>query len=398
MTAAAKPIAALWVALALIAGAASTAAAAPCGGLKVADGFVEFGANQRLEDVKTERMETCLAAVVKELQGRSGVRSVTVAARVSGGDQVRRDAAKVAEYVRTRLVALGLDQERISTVVPQTAPGEPEGLRIAFLERHSFRPVAQVWSLSGKVWTGEVLGSLTPAVAGKLMSPQQYVETGQGSVAFVFLLDGSRLWVAPESLVRIGGVTYSEEAGRNVQLELLRGHAQVFAAKRDGPLKLITGNAIAGVRGTAFRVALPEDKTTRLETTDGTIMFSGARAQVFVTHGEGSRVDNSGYPEAVRPLLLEPKIIRPVLGTHGFGELLSWTPVPEADGYRVEYSRTAQFDDHYWDVSTKREQVLINEAHTPGKWFWRVTAIDRDGFAGFSSKVYAFTVPGPAAP
>jgi len=80
------------------------------------------------------------------------------------------------------------------------------------------------------------------------------------------------------------------------------------------------------------------------------------------------------------------------------GELLSWRAVPEADAYLIEFARSAQFDDHYWDATTKRVQALITESHTPGKWFWRVTAIDRDGFHGFPSRIYAFTVPGPPTP
>jgi len=281
----------------------------------------------------------------------------------------------------------------ISSVVPRAAPGEVDSLRIAFVERRSFRPVAQVWSLSGKVLVGHALGALVPALPGALVSPQQYVETGQGSVAVVFLLDGSRLRVMPESVVRVGAVTYSEVTGRNVQLELLRGHAEVQSAKRDGPLRLITGNAIAGVRGTFFRLALPDPRVTRLETTEGTVDFAGARGQRFVTRGEGSRLDASGYPEDVRPLLLAPRIIAPVLGTSRVGDLLSWAPVPQADTYLVEFARSAQFDAAYWAETTKRERVGVDERHAPGKWFWRVTAVDRDGFEGFASKIYAFTVP-----
>ncbi|PKN58596.1 MAG: hypothetical protein CVU56_04960 [Deltaproteobacteria bacterium HGW-Deltaproteobacteria-14] len=395
----AKPFAAAALAASALLVAAVPAAAAPCGGLKVADGVVEFGATQRINDVRSKAMEACLAAVASELHARAGVRSVTVAARVADSEEARRVGGVAASWVQERLAAHGLDKARISTVVPRIAPGEAEGLQIAFVERRSFRPVAQVWSLSGRVWAGATLGDLAPATPGTLVSPQQYVETGQGSVAFVFLLDGSRLRMMPESVVRIGGVTYSEEAGRNVQLELLRGEAEVFASTYEGPLRLVTGNAIAGVRGTAFRLALPaEERSTRLETLHGTMSFAGARAQLFVTRGEGSRVDDAGYPEPVRPLLLEPKIISPVRGTHAMGELLSWRAVPEADAYLIEFARSAQFDDHYWDATTKRVQALITESHTPGKWFWRVTAIDRDGFHGFPSRIYAFTVPGPPTP
>ena len=378
--------------------AAPAAAAAPCGGLRVADGLIAFGAPQRVADARTEAMEQCLDAVAKELLERPGVRSVTVAARVAGGEQERSAAALAAEHLVERLAARGLDRGRLSAVVPRAAPGEPDSLQIAFVERRSFRPVAQVWSASGKVLVGHQLGDLTPASPGTLLSPQQLIETGQGSVAVVFLLDGSRLRLSPDTVVRLGGISYSEPAGRNVHLELLRGYAEVRGAKREGPLRLVTGHAIAGVRGTVFRLALPEDKTTRLETTEGTVHFAGTRGTSFVTRGEGSRVDASGYPERVRSLLLEPRILEPLRGVRRMGDVLAWLPVPHADTYRVEFARTAQFDDAYWSVSTTRDRLLVSDAHTPGQWFWRVTAVDRDGFSGFSSKIYAFTVPAPGAP
>ncbi|TNF27488.1 MAG: hypothetical protein EP329_19340 [Deltaproteobacteria bacterium] len=394
MTAVAKLArATVFAALALVAlpGAAS---ASPCGGLKVADGVVEFGSTQRVADVRSDAMDQCIVAVAEELGRRPGVRSVTVAARVADNEEARRSGAEAAAWVQERLAAHGVTREHISTVVPRRFPGEAEGLHIAFVERRSFRPVAQVFSMSGKVWTGSRLGQLAPATPGALLAPQQYVETGQGSIVYVFLVDGSRLRVMPESLLRIGSVTYSEEAGRNVQLELLRGDAEVWAAKHNGPLRLLAGNAVAGVRGTAFRLALPpeEKETTRLEALEGTLAFSGPRAQLFVTRGEGSRVDASGYPEPVRPLLLEPEILSPVLGVHGPGEVLRWKRVPEAGAYRVEFARSAQFDDSYWAVTTKTEQTLVTPSHTAGKWFWRVIAVDRDGFLGFPSRIYAFTV------
>jgi len=28
-----------------------------------------------------------------------------------------------------------------------------------------------------------------------------------------------------------------------------------------------------------------------------------------------------------------------------------------------------------------------------GRWFWRVAAVDGDGFTGLPSKIYAFSVP-----
>jgi len=60
------------------------AAASPCGGLQVADGFIAFGEAQRVADARSDAMEACLDAVALELRTRPGLRSITVAARVAG--------------------------------------------------------------------------------------------------------------------------------------------------------------------------------------------------------------------------------------------------------------------------------------------------------------------------
>ena len=71
---------------------------------------------------------------------------------------------------------------------------------------------------------------------------------------------------------------------------------------------------------------------------------------------------------------------------------LEWQPVADVAKYRVELARDADFL-----VEARSELVTATTLSWPeqlakGKWFWRVTGIDAGGFAGPSSRVYAFTV------
>lgn len=391
------PALALVAAIALTAPPAAAGAppAPPCGGVKLVEGRVDLGHTLRFADVRSPEADACFAAIARALAERPKVRSVLVSARVDGGEAARKEAADAARHVAGRLAAHGLPSARVFTVVPRAAPLETDSVRISFVERRPFRAAAQLFAASGKVHTGHGLESLTPASPGAVLASQQLIETAPGSVATVHLVDGSRLRLAPESLVRLGDITAPGSARRDVHVELLRGRIHVRASRREGPLRVTTLQATVSVQGTAFRVALTEENLTRVETLSGTVSLAGPRGQVFVARGEGSLVDAGGYPSEPRPLLLPPRIVAPVFGPRADGELLLWEPVPQAVSYQVEFARNAQFDDAAWETTAAGDRMLVNAAHRPGKWFWRVTAVDPAGFEGFASKIYAFEVPAP---
>lgn len=391
------PTLALVAAVVLAAAPVSAGAppAAPCGGLQIANGRAETGRTLRFADVRSPETDACLAAIARALTERPQIRSVLVSARVDGGEKARADAADAADHVADRLAAHGFARARISTVVPRADPLETDSVTIRFIERRPFRAAAQLFAVSGKVHTGHGLETLTAAAPGAVLASQQLVETAPGSVATLHLVDGSRLRLAPESLIRLGDITATGSTRRDVHVELLRGQLHLRASHREGPLRVTTLQATVSVQGTAFRLTLTEENLTRVEVLSGTLSFAGPRGQVFVARGEGSIVDAGGYPTEPHPLVLAPRVLEPVFGPRADGELLIWGPVPQADSYRVEFARSAQFDDAAWETTARGDRMLVNAAHRPGKWFWRVTGVDPAGFLGFTSKTYAFHVPEP---
>ncbi|MCB9731788.1 MAG: FecR domain-containing protein [Deltaproteobacteria bacterium] len=339
---------------------------APCGGLRVADGVVELGEPLLLGTIEEPAAVACLQAIAGELVKRPAIRSVIVAARAVGGRGQMDAALASARFAAGKLAAFGVPEGRIGAVAPHGAPGEPPQLKIAFVERRPHAAVGQVRAVSGKAQVGFDLANLTNAVPGAILSPDSFLATGSGSVVVARLIDGSELRLSEDSAVRIGAVAFSTTLGRNVQLQLVRGYAEVRAREMPGPLKLVTGNAVAGVRGTEFRLAIPDETTSRLETLDGSVAFSGSRGTIFVPRGLGSRVDHSGFPEDARTLLLAPKIEEPVRGTRRDGDLLSWEPVAQAREYLIEFARDAQFTDTYWATTSDRPRMLVGPALLPG--------------------------------
>lgn len=374
----------------LLAGTAR--AADPCGGLEVGEGAFVFRDRLSLDAVKTPAGDACLTAVANELMKRPDMQSVTIAARVPNDKAMRDRGLELATHAADKIASLGVPRGLLSVVVPTGRPDEKDALYVAFVQRRSSRPVAQIQALSGKVTVGAQLGTLRETQPGALLVPTDYLETGRGSVALVKLLDGSRVFVFENAIVRLGAIEITPQGARKARMQVLRGEAMVWATPLEGPLDFVTGNATAGVRGTDFRIVTPEMQLTRLEALEGTLIFKGKGGDVFVPGGKGSRIDFKGRPEEPRPLLIAPTPTTPLFGFAGVGGFLRWKPVPNAAGYRIEIADNAQFTASWWGFEVEQEQWLISEQLKPGKHFWRVTAVDPEGFLGYTSKVYAFTV------
>jgi len=381
------------LALTLLLSSAAQAASNPCGGIKMGEGALSFGDRLTLDAAKGPEGEVCLKAVAAELLKLPSLQTVTIAARVPNDKSMRDKGLEVANFVADRLAANGIARSIVSTVVPMARPDEKDAIYVAFVERRSARSVAQIQTVSGRVFAGHQLGQLRDAGPGMLLSGSDYLETGKGSVALLKLLDDSHVYLFENSALRVGQVDIDGNGRRNVQVHMLRGEAAVLASEREGPFYIVTGNAIAGVRGTIFRIAQPEANKSRVETLGGTVTFGGKNANIFVPEGKGSRVDHKGTPEEPRPLLVSPTPEWPLMGRASEGDLLRWVPVLEANKYRIEIAKNAQFTEGWTVLEANIAKVPVPGTLAAGKWFWRVTGLDVDGFVGYPSKIYAFTVP-----
>ena len=97
------------------------------------------------------------------------------------------------------------------------------------------------------------------------------------------------------------------------------------------------------------------------------------------------------FPTAVLPQA--PLVTAPLKGALGADARLEWQPVTDAVSYVIEVARDADFLVEGRSQTVQAANTLSWPEPLPrGKWFWRVTGVNGDGFNGPSSKVYAFTV------
>jgi hypothetical protein len=367
------------------------AAPAPCGGLELVNGRVMLGDRLALDRVTEPAGTTCLAALATALSEREALISVTITARTPNDKALREKGLERAKIAADKLSESGLDRARISILAPTGRADAFAALEFSYIERRPTRSIAQVQTISGRVDFGHQVQNLLAADPGRILTNGQWLMTGKGSVSTFKLLDDTLVTASEDTLVRVEDMVVEASGRRKGSLYLERGELHILAATREGPLHVMTPNAVAVVRGEAtYRIAVPPDGRSHVEALDGTVVFGGRASNLFVPRGKASRLDKQGRPDEPHPLLVTPLPIAPLFGALSAGDLISWKPVAEARRYRVELAKNAQFTDNTRVFETTTERLAVPDTLPWGKWFWRVTPIDVDGVPGYSSKIYSF--------
>ncbi|WP_375758951.1 FecR domain-containing protein [Corallococcus exercitus] len=374
-----------------VAGFAAEADSA-CGGLTFDNGRLTTG---RPLEAKGPRTEACLREVAEAVKARPAIRGLTVAAKLPDAERLDGQGLAVAKAAAEVLVNAGIPRTRVSFVAPPADANAPGLLQLAYVERPGQLAVARLRTASGRVTASLGEAEPKPRVAGDPLFTGELVATGDTGRAQLALADGSLLFLSPRSAVRLGTLELTAERQRKVLLDLVKGTVETQAAPggAGSTFEVRTRGAVAGVRGTRFRVVQQEDGTSRVETLEGKVALGAERGSVDVDGGFGSRAKPAQAPEAPRALLTAPVLERPRGGAYPKAPALVWKAVPGAKLYRVELAATADFTG---DVRVQESAHPTVDAAAPGagKWFWRVLAVDADGFVGYPSKIFSFDVTG----
>lgn len=371
-------------------------AADPCGGVKLEAANVRIGKPLTEAWVKTAEGKACLTDMVKEIDRNRLVRAVTVAAIVSDADRASGKGLASAKAIAAALVDAGLPKNRVFGLAPAPAHKGELGIFLRYVERAPEDVVARVATAGGAAFLGADEPSLKPAEPGMPVLVNELVKTGPNARITIHLKDGSSIEVKPESRVKMAALALPSGGDRQVKIEVLSGGitADVRKATQGSRFEASSKVAVASVRGTQFRFAV-EDEGARLETLEGTVAISSSTdpnaKPIEVPAGQGTVVNAAGEVAPPSVLPETPQISSPLKGALGADARLEWQATAGAATYRVELARDADFLVEAKSTNVADPSLSWPEAIAPGKWFWRVTAFDKAGFAGPSSKVYAFT-------
>jgi hypothetical protein len=379
----------------------SVAAAAgdPCGGAEFKSGKVTLGTTLKVDAATSAEGKACLAHVAQQVNRNRLIRSVTVSVRVPDAQRTDGKALALARQLSDVMVAAGVPKGRVFAVAPRSEGNDPLSIAIGYTERAPENIVAVLAVVDGDVRVGDTEPNLRAAEPGAAILGNELIATGKGSSVVVRMKDGSGVKLLENGVLKMLQIEIGASE-RVVKMELLKGELDADVAKVKGTssrFESSTRNAVASVRGTAFRMNLDEKGDSRLETTEGSVMLAGkvngvVGKPVEVAAGNGSAVDEKGTVSPPRALPGAPRVSAPLKGGLPADRTLFWEAVPGAAGYVVEVARDADFAQSRVTFPAKAGTLVVEKSLGGGKWFWRVSAQDAAGFVGEPSKVYAFTV------
>lgn len=237
------------------------------------------------------------------------------------------------------------------------------------------------------------------------------VRTGSGAAAEITFFDGTVVHVRPDSLITIEETSENPQTRqRRVAWHISSGEVNFQTAKKN-------------VDGSSTEITTPVNRLRTSDEAQGGIrvensgdsdirIFKGTDLQVETKTGEkvslsaneSIKVDPSGNVGPKLKLPGIPTLLAPPHQTEiayidlaRATTLLVWKPVAEATTYHVVVDYSASFNRPLVDRRGVKDASVELRGLDVGKYFWRVSAIDRDDVEGEFSPFARFSVTKPAA-
>lgn len=249
-----------------------------------------------------------------------------------------------------------------------------------------------------------------PVVDNMLVSEGDWIRTRSRSSVEILQDNGTIIKLRPNSKAMISLAGDTETARGEVRVTKIKLDSGSMMAKvqkllqRESRFEIETPTATSFVRGTEFRVKVEGDQgATRLEVLEGAVAFGSAEDNVSVGGNFGSLVNTAGStPAAPHALPMAPAELltpteREVLNGPISDYRFSWSAVNTAVRYHLEISSDSDFKrlmDETWVSGTDAELMSMSiDSLEPGTYFWRVAAIDVDGYESAWSSARYFVYP-----
>lgn len=169
------------------------------------------------------------------------------------------------------------------------------------LEAKSDMLTAQVSFLEGNVVAKASGGEYKPIAKGDELSADYTVKTYKGAKLELTLPDKSVLRVAPLSVVKLKSLikkTGQKKGKTDFKVTSGKIWANVSTALgSDYNFEVSTNNAVAGVRGTIFRVDVMDDQATVVRVYSGSVAVNNSPIYARTTDTKGERVQVAGPKE-----------------------------------------------------------------------------------------------------
>lgn len=253
---------------------------------------------------------------------------------------------------------------------------------------------AQVAALAGNSTVQKKDGSQTPIALGDILTEGSQINTGNNGFLSLALPDQSRISIPSNSqvtLTKLRMTKYSKSP--RTQIHLLQGRVESKVTPLEsnkGRFEVTSPLAIAGVRGTHFRVGV-NDNGIANEVLSGAVAVGKQEKpnSLLLPAGKGNLISSAAVGQAqdlLPPPLLSGNFSLQVKPT----VQLEIQAMPQARAYRAQIAFDAQAQQILMEAQAAQPRFKF-DGLADGNYFARVTAIDALGLEGLPS-IQAFTL------
>ncbi len=251
-------------------------------------------------------------------------------------------------------------------------------------------PVAVV-AVSGNARFKRPDGPYQPLKTGESLSGGETVLTGPGASVSYRFADNTRLTQQASSKLSFGRLSsYGKTGMVSTELTLDSGRLEASASRQFAPaggFQVHTPVAVAGLRGTGFRLNVAEDgKTLRNEVVEGAVAVSAMGQEVKVDAGFGTYAEQGKPPAPPVSLLPKPDLSGLPAEIMHLPLVLNWPAQEAARAWRTQLSADPEFQTVLRDGVFNESVAQWDADLDDGVYYLRVRAIDQFGLEGFDAQ------------
>lgn len=253
---------------------------------------------------------------------------------------------------------------------------------------------ARVVALSGSITANAQDGKSVLLGLGAKITEGMQIDTGNNSFLTLSLPDQSRMSLPSNSRIKVVKLRLARYThSPRTEITLLQGRVESKVAPLEqskGRFEIRSPFAVAGVRGTHFRVGI-NDNGTATEVLSGHVAVGHPdKPTGLVLHaGQGDIINGKSVGKAVN-LLPTPQLADTPERQGAAAALFVLTPIPGAQSYHVQIATDQEAQNIVLEGRSTSTRVRLDGLPN-GDYYARISAIDKLGLEGPAS-THAFTL------
>ena len=235
-----------------------------------------------------------------------------------------------------------------------------------------------------------------PLKQGMLLTGGETVLTGPGASVNYRFADETQLTQQASSKLNFGRLQgYGKTGMVSTEISLDSGRLEARAGKQRAPaggFNVRTPVAVAGLRGTEFRLSVAEDgQSMRNEVIEGAVAVSAQGEEVRVEGGYGTFAEQGKPPAAPVSLLPKPDLTALPANIMRLPFDFAWPTQTAARAWRVQLSDESDFLTVTYDQVVDQPSAHWQADLPDATYYLRVRGIDSLGLEGYDS-VHTFNL------